>query len=103
MDGIVDAEFARWLKEARRQVAEHWHPLVMLCRADPELTTLVRVSVTGEGATEGTAEVASPSGNASIDAAALRAVQAVTSLPPLPPKYADGVNATLKFVCKEAL
>jgi outer membrane biosynthesis protein TonB len=102
-DGIVDAELARWQKEARRRVAEHWHPLLSICRSQPELTTFVRVSVAGNGTTEGEVEVGVGSGNPSVDAAALRAVQAVPGLPPLPAKYADGVNATLKFVCKEAL
>jgi len=64
-------------------IKERWaNPL-----QDASLSATVRFNIAADGAVSG-ARVERSSGNVAYDAAALRAVHAVRTLPPPPPKYA---------------
>lgn len=101
--GVRDPELARWVAECKRRVGANWHPLLAIVQQNPNLSVVVRVDVDASGQKTNTPEIAQPSGNASFDEAARRAVDMTPSLPPPPARFTEGVTATMKFDAKEAL
>lgn len=99
--GVNDPELARWTQKAREAVGKNWSPLRSICLANPGLQVLVAVDLDAAGNVQGSASVKKPSGNTSFDEAARRAVESTGSLPKPPPRFTDGLIATLKFTGKE--
>lgn len=99
--GIHDPELARWQIKAREAVSKNWHPLRSLCVANPKLEVLVAADLDANGNVKGPPTIKKKSGNTSFDEASRRAVEATGALPKLPPRFTDGLIATLKFTGKE--
>lgn len=99
----TDPELARWWASARPVVQDGWKPLRSICTAHPELVTEVGARVEGDGRVTGTPRVLESSGDVSFDESARRALLKSNRLPPLPAKFADGLDVTLTFACKDVL
>ena len=65
------------------------------------MTSSIAFSAAIDFVVQGSASVKKPSGNTSFDEAARRAVESTGSLPKPPPRFTDGLIATLKFTGKE--
>jgi outer membrane biosynthesis protein TonB len=103
--GINDPETAKWQRAVQKAVNANWHPLMTICQQDPSLVTKIKVEVNMGGEKSGAPQMVKESGNASLDASSMRALEATATLPPPPAKFAasDGLYATLNFSCKDAL
>lgn len=85
----ADPELARYLAKLRALFMAHFDPLPAVVQANPNLKTVVRVEVDPDSGKVTGYTISKPSGNASFDGAAERAVQAVDSVPLPPEKYKD--------------
>ena len=101
--GIHDPEVAKWIKEVDERVRGNWHPLLSICQTKRDLAVVVTVDVDATGKTTSDPTVRRSSANASLDGSALRAVEATPQLPAPPPRFTDGVTATITFPCKSVL
>jgi TolA protein len=97
--GTQDPGLARWSDGARQRVQPNWTPLRATCK--PGLMTLILVGVDAQGKVVRAPTIHQPSGNTGFDQAALRAVNAATTLPAPPAKYAKGLNGLIQFSSKE--
>ena len=84
----ADPELARWTQQVREKFMANFHPLPTIVAANPniECTVAVRVNEAGQVLAR---KLHTPSGNQSYDAAAVRAADLVTEVPPPPEKYRD--------------
>ena len=102
-NGINDPELAKWMKKVDDKVRPNWHPLVATCQANPRLKVGIAVSLAGDGTVKDDPTVGKPSGNGSLDQSALRAVQQTGNLPPLPARFAGGLDANVIFDCSTVI
>jgi TonB family protein len=84
----ADPELALWVQKVREKFMANFHPLPTIVSANPniEATVAVRIDEAGNVLSR---SMHKPSGNPSYDAAAERAADAVTQVPPPPEKYRD--------------
>jgi outer membrane biosynthesis protein TonB len=101
--GVNDPELARWVKATRDVVLPNWHPVRTYCVTDPDLSVQASVSVGPDGSLTDKPKIVRPSGNASIDASMLRAIELTGRFPPPPAKYASGLTGTVQMKCKDIL
>ncbi|MCB9668202.1 MAG: TonB C-terminal domain-containing protein [Alphaproteobacteria bacterium] len=84
-----DPEFARYIAQVRARFMEAFHPLQSIRDANPGIRCVIHITVeTGTGRIV-RFDVTRPSGVDAFDAAAQRAVEAVSSIPLPPEKYRD--------------
>lgn len=95
----TDPELARYAEKVKKLFMAEFRPLPTIAAANPDIHVVVQVAFDLESGRITAWEVSKPSGNASFDAAAERAVQAVGSIPTPPEKYRDQFKGglTIKF------
>jgi TonB family protein len=93
-----DPILAQYISQARDKIIPNWAPLPTLVEAHPEYEVIIEVQVLADG-TLRNPKVVKKSGDASFDAAAIRAIYKTVSLPPPPEKWkasaAQGILITL--------
>jgi TonB family protein len=93
-----DPILAQYVSEARAKIIPNWAPLPTLIEAHPEYEVIIQVEVLANGSLRNPV-VIKKSGDASFDAAAIRAIYKTVSLPPPPEKWkasaAQGILITL--------
>ena len=93
-----DPILAQYVSEARAKIIPNWAPLPTLIEAHPEYEVIIQVEVLANGSLKNPL-VIKKSGDASFDAAAIRAIYKTISLPPPPEKWkasaAQGILITL--------
>ncbi len=82
----MDPDLARYQSQIRRIVLPNWTPLPRIIQDNPDLFTIVEVTLDADGKIEKT-RMARPSGNTSYDESCIRAVQKSGRLPLPPPKF----------------
>ncbi len=103
LPGLPSAEpsdpiLAQYISQARDKIIPNWAPLPTLVEAHPEYEVIIEVEVLADGTLKNPT-VVKKSGDASFDAAAIRAIYKTVSLPPPPEKWkasaAQGILITL--------
>lgn len=103
LPGLPSAEpsdpiLAQYVSQAREQIIPNWAPLPTLIESHPEYEVIIEVEVLADGSLKNP-KVIKKSGDASFDAAAIRAIYKTGSLPPPPEKWkasaAQGILITL--------
>ena len=103
LPGLPSAEpsdpiLAQYISQARDKIIPNWAPLPTLVEAHPEYEVIIEVEVLADGTLKNPT-VVKKSGDASFDAAAIRAIYKTISLPPPPEKWkasaAQGILITL--------
>ena len=93
-----DPILAQYISQARDKIIPNWAPLPTLIEAHPEYEVIIEVEVLADGTLKNPT-VVKKSGDASFDAAAIRAIYKTVSLPPPPEKWkasaAQGILITL--------
>ncbi len=93
-----DPILAQYVSDARAKILPNWAPLPTIVEAHPEYEVIVQVIVLADGTLK-SPKVIKKSGDASFDAAAIRAIYRTGSLPPPPEKWkssaAQGILITL--------
>ena len=93
-----DPILAQYISQARDKIIPNWAPLPTLVEAHPEYEVIIEVQVLVDGTLKNP-KVVKKSGDASFDAAAIRAIYKTVSLPPPPEKWkasaAQGILITL--------
>jgi len=82
-----DPEMARYYTEVRKLFFDNFNPLPAIAMTNPDISCTVHVEVDPATGRVLSSSVTVPSGNASWDGAAQRAVAAVTTIPLPPEKY----------------
>jgi hypothetical protein len=82
-----DPEYAKWVGKVQQILMQQFKPLAAVTQEHPDLETLVDITMDPTTGQILSYDVTEPSGVASFDQAAERAVQAVPSLPLPPEKY----------------
>ena len=103
LPGLPSAEpsdpiLAQYVSQARERIIPNWTPLPTLVEAHPEYEVIIEVQVLADGSLRNPT-VIKKSGDASFDAAAIRAIYKTSVLPPPPEKWkasaAQGILITL--------
>ena len=93
-----DPILAQYISLARDKILPNWAPLPTIVEAHPEYEVIIEVQVLPDGTLKNPT-VIKKSGDASFDAAAIRAIYKTISLPPPPEKWkasaAQGILITL--------
>lgn len=87
-----DPEYARYILEVQRTFQGQFHPLKSIKDANPGIKCVVHVDVDAATGEVTSHSISRPSGVPAWDAAATRAVEAVTSIPLPPEKYRDRLS-----------
>ena len=88
-----DPELARWKQRTEAVFLDAFSPL----QTDPNLAAIVSVSFNPTTGAVSSPSLAQPSGNASFDAAAVRAAASITSVDPPPEKFRSIVGGRLRI------
>ncbi len=83
----TDPEYARYITQVQVLFDDQFNPLQSIKNANPDIKTVIHVSVEPGTGRIVRYDVTKPSGNESWDAAARRAVEAITTIPLPPEKY----------------
>ena len=97
--GVVDAQLAKWIREAQPMLDKNFHPLPAICAANPGLMALASAPTRADGTIIGEATLQTSSKNASFDATCLRAFTSTGRLPPTPPNHPEGLEGVLTCKC----
>jgi hypothetical protein len=102
---VADPELARYVQSVRTLFMQNFRPLPTVAQQNPDLVAMIQVRFDPASGSVQTWVWTKKSGNVSWDAAAERAVEAVTRVP-LPPekhaaRFADGY--TIRFNAKDYL
>lgn len=97
--GLRDPELKAWVKASNTALAKNFHPLPAWCSARPDITANAAALVDGTGRITEEAVIVDSSGNASFDAACVRAFATTARLPALPAKYSAGLRGVLECTC----
>ena len=93
-----DPILAQYISQARDKIIPNWAPLPTLIESHPEYEVIIEVDVLADGTLKNP-KVVKKSGDASFDAAAIRAIYKTVTLPPPPEKWkasaAQGILITL--------
>jgi TonB family protein len=93
----ADPRLSFWAGRVKKRAETLWNPPVGLETAGP-VKTVIRFTVTRDG-TVGDAAVATPSGNADLDELALRTIQRMEQVPPIPENYPeDLIQVSYEFI-----
>lgn len=84
---VTDAELAQYIAQLTRLFNQNFRPLPTITMSNPDIKCVITVLVDESGKVT-SRTMKTPSGNASYDGAAMRAVDAVSSLPKPPERYA---------------
>jgi hypothetical protein len=83
----TDPEYAKYIRTIQVLFDDQFNPLTSIKNANPDIKTVIHVSVEPGTGRIVRYDVTKPSGNESWDAAARRAVEAITTIPLPPEKY----------------
>ena len=85
-----------YLVRVQRKIGRRWQPTPASALGQSYVSTVVSFRIRPDGGVEGPA-VSESSGLTVFDRQALRAVIDASPLPPLPPRYPDGVHINFRF------
>jgi TonB family protein len=88
----TDPEFARYVAKLKSLFMQNFAPLPTITDANPNISVTLKVTVDPNNGRVTGYSIKTSSNNASYDAAAERAVQAVPSVPLPPENYKDALN-----------